>query len=221
MCPRSFASTSSLPSSGRSARPPPRPSTRAPVCRSTAPSVSQPCRPAGHARGAPTLPTGMKVGGWHLQWVASGPAHNPALPHLSPRALCCSREGFLWDAVARALSSARSEPGSLRVSISMQTCTLCLYHGYWCKQPPCTLHHPEQAMWARHPTLPPPALPGWIRGSWRHLLKGLQIAKGKGEPPPALAGDGGAHPRCLVLSAVVCVTQGWQHCWELLGQAGG
>lgn len=72
--------------------------------------------PSWAARGAPTLPTGMKVGGWHLQWVASGPAHNPALPHLSPRALCCSREGFLWDAVARALSSAFSEPGSLRVA---------------------------------------------------------------------------------------------------------
>ena len=63
------------------------------------PAVSQPStlgEPALSPAGtAPTLPLGMKVGGWHLWWVASGPAHNPALPHLSPRALCCSREGFL------------------------------------------------------------------------------------------------------------------------------
>lgn len=110
--------------------------------------------------------------------------------------LCCSREGFLQDAMALSLSSAHSEPESLRVT--------------------------EVATCARHPTLPPPALPGWIHGSWRHLLKGLQIAKGKGEAPPALAGDGGAHPRCLLLSTVVSITQGCGHCWARQeGEGGG
>ena len=29
----------------------------------------------------PRCPTGMRVSGWHQQWVASGPPHSPALSH--------------------------------------------------------------------------------------------------------------------------------------------
>lgn len=88
MCPRSSASTSSLPSSVRSAKPPPRASSRARVWHSPAPSVSQPCHPAGHTRAhwACSHTAHRSEGwGWHLKGVApeGGGIGASSQPHLS------------------------------------------------------------------------------------------------------------------------------------------
>lgn len=186
MCPKSFANTSSPPSSGRYAKPPPRPSARAPASRNSPPSVSQPCpcRPVGHAMAlqhgglAPTPPHGGQRllwgtrSGWHQ---GQHPAQHP-MDEL-PTPLHCSGEERAFPGVGDPWGTMALIPPFLpRVQSPSHSTLASPSRPRWpapLSQVPVLVATEQAAAPRAGDMCHPQPLHGWIRSAWRHLLKGL------------------------------------------------